>query len=318
MRMGRNLNADLARLAGLAYHRLDHGGGWIRQFHKLVPRAGQHPDFPLFEKLREWVLTPISLWPANLDAIGHAAIEQLKMGKRLDPVAALIIEFLPNAPSDLTQQSVAQHEHHVRCGHYEHLIHADHKFNFKEQDLQRSSELKSEWEKIKSLFKISKYQDGKGIVRRHFVQERNFRIDWDLEWKKRSHRFYALFNTFCHRWNLYGMKRDCPMLVKMTVNITPYGTLIFVPAYWNFDAKRDLNWKSITTLHRSRGITKQGPKLAMNQLSRRAEALRARELAEQAKAKGIKGSARIEWVIKKLRWDPRTDPSRLRRLLKLK
>jgi hypothetical protein len=55
-------------------------------------------------------------------------------------------------------------------------------------------------------------------------------------------------------------------------NLTPFGTMIFIPAYWSLDP---LNWRAITTLHKARGVPKQGPKLGANQLAARQEATRA-------------------------------------------
>ncbi len=112
------------------------------------------------------------------------------------------------------------------------------------------------------------------------------------------------------------MQGDKPLALKMTVNLTPFGTMIFVPAYWSFDPKRDLKWRAITSLHRARGVMRQGEKLSQNRSQRRDEAERAKRLVEQAKARGLKGFARAYWVMGQLNWDPRTDISRLKRLLK--
>lgn len=49
------------------------------------------------------------------------------------------------------------------------------------------------------------------------------------------------------------MEKDKPLLMKVSVNPTPYGTLIFVPRTWSFDARRDLDWGAITRLHRAAG-----------------------------------------------------------------
>jgi hypothetical protein len=113
------------------------------------------------------------------------------------------------------------------------------------------------------------------------------------------------------------MRGDRPLLLKLSVNLTPFGTMIFVPAYWSFDSKRDLKWRAITALHRARGVTRQGPKLSLNQLARHDEAEQARSLWEQATAAGQKGDARVHWVMGKLGWVAGTDESRLRRLLRV-
>jgi hypothetical protein len=117
-----------------------------------------------------------------------------------------------------------------------------------------------------------------------------------------------------------GVGRDIEeeqfLLLKLTVNITPYGTLIMIPKYWSFDPRRDLKWNEIKGLHRLRSATRQGQKLKVNAIERRREAEKARELWEQASAAGLKGDKRDQWVMEKLGWDARTDESKLRRLVK--
>lgn len=76
------------------------------------------------------------------------------------------------------------------------------------------------------------------------------------------HRFQAAFDAFCARWNLYGMQGDKPLTLKLSVNLTPHGTMIFIPAYWSFDAKRDMRWGAVKKLHSARALKKQGEGLA--------------------------------------------------------
>jgi len=80
------------------------------------------------------------------------------------------------------------------------------------------------------------------------------REHWPVRWRKSADRFHAVFDVFCQRWHLYGMRRDRPLLLKLTANLTPFGTMIFIPTYWSFDQKRDLNWRAITALHKARGV----------------------------------------------------------------
>jgi len=141
------------------------------------------------------------------------------------------------------------------------------------------------------------------------------RDHWPVRWTKTADRFHAVFEAFCQRWNLYGMRGDQPLLLKLIANLTPVGTMIFIPAYWSFDPKRDLNWRAITALHKAREVPKQGPKLSANQLAAREQAIRARELWEEAAALKLKGERRISWMLKKLSWDLRTDERQLRRIL---
>jgi hypothetical protein len=53
-----------------------------------------------------------------------------------------------------------------------------------------------------------------------------------------------------------------------------------------------------------------------NEVERRAEAERAQAWWEQAEKVGLKGDQRNQWVMGRLGWDPRTDDSKLRRLLR--
>ena len=92
--------------------------------------------------------------------------------------------------------------------------------------------------------------------------------------------------------------------------------MIYVPAFWSFDAKRDVNWGAITKLHKARGVPKQGRKLTAGKLAQNEEAERARSLWAEAGALGLKGEARSAWVMQKLGWDLRTDERTLRRLRK--
>ncbi len=160
-----------------------------------------------------------------------------------------------------------------------------------------------------------KFTDHKGIIRRRLVTERSMREDWAFRWAKAADRFHAVFDVFCQRWHLYGMQRDRPLLLKLTANLTPFGTMIFIPAYWSFDPKRDLNWRTITALHTARGVRKQGPKLSANQLAARSEAIRAAQLRKEADVLKLKGEARTTWMLQQLGRDLRTDERELRRIL---
>lgn len=173
----------------------------------------------------------------------------------------------------------------------------------------------AEWSAIKAEFDVIKFADHKHIIRRRLVTERSMREHWPVRWTKTTDRFHAVFDVFCQRWNLYGMLKDRPLLLKLTANLTPFGTMIFVPAYWSFDPKRDLNWRAITALHKARGVPKQGPKLGANQSAARLERARAAKLAKEAADLKLKGERRRGWMLKRLNWDSRTDERQLRRIL---
>ena len=116
------------------------------------------------------------------------------------------------------------------------------------------------------------------------VQERSFRPrGWEFSWRTQRNRFDAVFDAFCHRWILYGMEGDRPLLQKLSINVTPFGTMIFIPRYWSFDQKRDLRWGAIMKLHRSRGVPRQGEKLGLGEVAEVQQAFKVRKLWQQSK-----------------------------------
>ena len=183
----------------------------------------------------------------------------------------------------------------------------------------QDAELAAMWDEIKEEFPTAKYANKRGVIRRRLSQERNFREGWKFDWSAdlRS-RFNAVFDAFCYAWDLYGMEADKPLLMKVSVNPTPYGTLIFIPRTWSFDGYRDLDWGAIARLHRAGGVTKQGPKLSAGRMEQRREAARAQRLWAEAGRKGLRGDARYEWVRDRMGKDERSDPSWLYRLLRKK
>jgi len=307
-----SLQSDLKRLGALAYHRLENSEDLVRRFHRF--RRTSHGDSSQLQKLYDWLFIPITLWPIDIEgflriALGRAALRPLEKTMRL------LIDLLPLPPSDRTQRAVSEHEHSVQHGNYESLIRARHKYDQIESELARDQTFRAQWNSIKAHFDVIKFADHKGIIRRRLVTERSMRKHWSFRWTKTADRFHAVFDVFCQRWNLYGMRGDHPLLLKLTANLTPFGTMIFIPAYWSFDPKRDLNWRAITALHKARGVPKQGPKLSANQLAARSEAMHAAKLAKQAAAMKLKGEARTTWMLQQLGRDLRTDERELRRIL---
>ena len=61
----------------------------------------------------------------------------------------------------------------------------------------------------------------RGVIRRRLSQERSFREGWRFDWSDRQSRFRNVFDAFCYAWDLYGVEKDKPLLMKVTVNPTP-------------------------------------------------------------------------------------------------
>ncbi len=315
--MKRALNEDLAAVEGMAFAGVADCGELVRAFHGLSEEGRKHADYGMLEKLYGWVFVPLSMWPVDVKGLGMHVLACIRDAQEIDSAARLMCELLPEAPADEARGAIAAYEHAVKAGSYESLIEAQYKFDLIEKELGKNPELKADWGRIRTEFEVDRHRNAKGVIRRRLVQERNFRpVDWKFSWGTEGQRFQNVFDAFCNKWDLYGIQGDQPLLQKPTVNVTPYGTVIMIPRYWSFDPRRDLKWKEITRLHRVRSAQKQGVKLSANQEERREEAKRARTLWKEATKAGLKGDWRNQWVMGRLGWDPRTDESRLRRLLK--
>ena len=108
------------------------------------------------------------------------------------------------------------------------------------------------------------------------------------------------------------MEGDRPLLQKLSINVTPFGTMIFIPRYWSFDWRRDLKWSAITRLHRSRDVQKQGEKFSSAEVERIRDAFKVHGLWQTEKKIGKKGEERKYWVIEQMGWPTSNDfsPSR--------
>jgi hypothetical protein len=144
--------------------------------------------------------------------------------------------------------------------------------------------------------------------------ERNLRPSFSVNVRRRQDVFHAAFDAFCLRWNLYGVQHDEPLLLKLAVNLTPYGTMIHIPAYWSFDPKRDIRWDAIASLHRARVPGRQGSALAEGLVERMRAAEKLRRLDLEVHRLGLKGEKKHEFLCAGLGWVPGTSPKRISRL----
>ena len=307
---------ELDRLDCLAFRRKESCGVLVKRFHSLPAMARKRSGFELLAKAYPWIFVPFSLWPVDICGLVVCLMDAVVAKRSPGREIQLLVELLGDLPAQPEQDSVAAHEHDVQLGSYEKLITAQHKFDLKEHMLSRRVDFKKDWESMKVTFPIEKYRDQKGIIRRRMAQERNFRSrDFKFTWRTKAERFRVAFDAFCHKWVLYGMEGDHPLLQKLSVNVTALGTMVFIPRYWSFDYKRDLEWRAITKLHRSRDVHRQGAKLTVSQMERHRESTKAVRFWKQATTAGLKGDSRNSWVMGNLGWDARTDARQLRRLL---
>lgn len=307
------LEHDLRTLGGLAFHRLKWAEPEICSYHSLRLELGETVVEPI-ERVYRWMLAPITLWPINIHQVFAHCLAQLAADKRLDREMELLLAILPAPPDETVCSVVAEHEHDVQRGHYEALITTTAKFDAEEKKAARNSELTRDWNRIKNTWEVDRYRDHKGVIRRTLSAERNLRQPFSVNWKKPAERFQAVFDAFCFRWNLYGMQRDRPLLIKLSVNLTPHGTMVFIPAYWSFDAKRDVRWDAVMKLHRARAPKKQGAMLTEGLEHRRAMAEKLKSLDLDAKRLRLRGEKRHAFLCDGLGLVEGTDPKRIARL----
>jgi len=306
------LKADLKRLDALAYHRREWSEDTMTRWHDLLRERGAAAIAPI-RALYEWMFVPVTLWPFSIHDVLDTCLEQVAAGNPLDRQMRLLLEMLPPLPAEEVCAAVGQHEHDVQAGRYEPLVTTTTKFDATERALAHEPELIRDWERIKAVWRVDKFRDAKGIIRRTLTAERNLHLT-SVDWKKPQRRFQVVFDAFCLRWNLYGMRDDEPLLMKLSVNLTPHGTMIFIPAYWSFDAKRDVRWGEVTRLHRARVPQRQGATLAAGWEERRRKTETLHALDREAKMLKLKGDARHLFLCEGLGYDVRTDQKQLTRL----
>ncbi len=259
--MTKALALDLEKLQTRAFDRAEWAEDVLRRYHAAAAKLDASRLLPL-RGLYDWMFVPPTLWPFNIQDVLEDCLTALEKGKRLNSRHRLIIDLLPEPPDETICAAVADHEFHIQKGSYENLVKTQAKYAQNELAIKNDPELRRQWAGIKAAFDVHAFQDHKGVIRRSMSVERNLRPTFAVNLRRRDEAFQAAFDAFCLRWNLYGMQHDEPLLLKLAVNLTPYGTMIHIPAYWSFDPKRDIRWDAIAKLHRARVPGRQGAALA--------------------------------------------------------
>lgn len=311
--MTKALGLDLKKLQARAFDRAEWAGETLRRYHAVILDLDDLVVQEL-QGLYHWMFVPTTLWPFNIQDVLADCLATLEKGKRLNVRHRLLIDLLPEPPDETICAAVAGHELHVQKGAYENLVKTQAKYSQNELAIRTDPQLRRQWARIKAAFNVQAYCDHKGVIRRTMSAERNLRPSFSVNLRRRDDVFHAAFDAFCLRWNLYGMQNDEPLLLKLAVNLTPYGTLIHIPAYWSFDPKRDIRWDAIASLHRVRVHGRQGSVLAEGQAQKMKDAVKLRQLDKEALQLGLKGEKKHEFLCAGLGWDPRTSPKRISRL----
>jgi len=226
----------------------------------------------LFDLMVSMSLQGFSPFPQNPAHLAQQIQKALEFPDRnrahLLPLLDLLIEPDSGQPdTGLNNATVADPEFIILCEHErrEGLTEGAWKAPFKYAEFQdrvrENAGFQRDWRAIKTRFAVADFRDRDGIIRRSKLEEGNWRQPISSDLSQTEQNFQVVFDFFCWKWFLYGMKGDEPLVQKLAYSMGPYGTMIFIPGYWSFDPKRDLNWDKILRLHRARGIERQGPKL---------------------------------------------------------
>ena len=315
--MERTLGISLKRLKGLAFKRVERCGPLLEQFHNHKSKIDAHPNSHLLWRVYDWLCVPLSLWPIDFDGLAKYMLKQIELSATMDPDIIKLSDLVGAPPDEETSAAVAVFEHVVESGNYDHLVKSPEKFSENEMAVRDNPELKRIWDEIKGRWSSHVNPNTRGVIRRRLSQERNMRGDWFFDWKDEKKKFEIFFDAMCYRWKLYGMQNDEPLLLKISVNPTPHGTMIVIPRHWSLDPGRDLHWNKINQIHRAHGATRQGPKLSKNRIQSQHDAKRVEKLWSESRAKGFRGDARYDYVHKKLRKPLETDHSWVNRHLRL-
>lgn len=308
-----SLKDDLKILERRAYHVRE----WAEETLKLYHRAAKSlhgADGERLQKLHDWVLTPLTLWPLEICDLLKDALAAWRQHTALDEKLRLCIDLLPEPPDATACEIIARHEHEVQKGCYEHVLGNQAKYAQQEAELKANKTFQSHWARIKAVFEPRDFADYKGVIRRTMGTERNLRPEWPNRLGGAQAAFQSVFDAFCMRWNLYGMQHDEPLLLKLAVNLTPFATMIVVPAFWSLDPKRDIRWEAIAQLHRSRARQRQGAALKEGRELRRKQAVKLLKYDVKAAELGLRGESKLIYLVERLGLPPGTSDRTLRRL----
>ncbi len=307
------LNLDLKKLEARAFDRAEWAEEVLRRYHAAAPRFADSVALQM-RLLYNWMFVPPTLWPFNVQDVLSDCLVLIAEGKHLNSWHLLVIDLLPEPPDDAVCAAVAAHECQIQKGSYENLARTQAKYSQNELAIKTDLQLQRQWAHIKTIFNVRAYCDHKGVIRRTMSTERNLRPSFAVNMRRKDDAFQAAFDAFCLRWNLYGMQNDEPLPLKLSVNLTPYGTMIHIPAYWSFDPKRDIRWDAIGRLHRVRVPGRQGSALAEGLARRMRDAEKLRRLDRKALQLGLKGEKKHEFLCAGLGWVAGTSAKRISRL----
>ncbi|MEQ1747996.1 MAG: hypothetical protein ABL974_01130 [Prosthecobacter sp.] len=262
-------------------------------------------------------------FPENYAASLHKALSQ--SADQRDPAALVLARLLVSSQGQREgrcgfnqlalnkPEIIRESERLIHDGRYEDYLKAQEKYDEYETQLCFSREFRDDWQSLKTRF-ADQLRD-KRIIYRTFIPERNWERGPGSQFNDAAQSFQAVFDLFCWKYYLWCMEGDRPHLLKASVVFTPLGTQIFIPGYLSFDPKRDLDFKKVASLHRARGITRQGPGFSLGR-KELAEKKRLAQIADkEARRRGLTGDAKYKFIGTEIGFTDHLDYRRTKKLL---
>lgn len=308
------LESDLKRLRAIGNDRYEN---LLRRVCRAIATRQEHPSYPLLEKLRSWLLTPVFLWPVDIEILGRRAVDLIGCGRSLDEPISFLLQILTMPPKGNVVDAMLEFHRCQETNEWECFLRAAHKFDLRQQEVENRDDLKVMWCNARHLFVGRELENVEGLIAIPGTVLSRFVVESGLKWDRKEDRSRAIVRVFCHRWNLEGFDGEQPLLLRPRVFFNAYGTVIFIPSYWSFDCRRDFEWGVIMEIHRLRGAAKIGLSRGEGRVARQAESRRAKELMKTGRLQGLKGGKLMEWIKQQFGWHSNTPDCKLYRLLKM-
>lgn len=279
----------------------------------------------LFPVLARMMFHGVSTFPQNSARLAKALMTCLRRyptgAKRFEPLAELLVDFwggfshgfnaneLPREQLNLLIKS----EHQRRAGSFEDLYVAEVKYEGYKMRVMEAREYLNDFRLLKMKFRRV-FKSGVPILRSDLAEKCG---SSPPHTPGQNSGFQEAFDFFCWKWFLDGVEGDQPMVTKLSFDVTPFGTSVFVPGYWSFDPKRDIEWKQLKQLHESRGAVKrQGKAFEPNRRDLQTKERLILEAAEESRARGERGQQMIQSIIGRVGLVPNTPSAYIYRLIR--
>ena len=301
--MTRNLASDQQRLSQRTFSRHRSCAKLIDQLHGFLESPKYDRYHYLLETLLEGLITPYTTWKADFKGFAEHVCRLLKQGKRLSPQIVATIQRMADVPPEPVHMILGENERGVKRGTYDPFLSggAQDKFKIYEGSLLESKEFQADFAQFLREWDVAKYYDDYKVLRRTPTGERNFHPpQWYFRGKTKKELFEYALDIFCGTWELYGIEdrdgKPFPLLQKLSINATANGLMLFIPSYWSFDFRRDINWKEFNKLQKARCGGRIGSKSASTRMEYNATLRRVAMAKAQAKALQLTGAAMYEHI----------------------